>query len=383
MEKPIYLDYMATTPADPLVIEQMLKYLGNDGVFANPASKHVAGVEALNAVDVARQQVAKVINAKSEEIIWTSGATESDNLAIKGAASFYQRNGKHLITMQSEHKAVLDCFQLLERQGYKVTYLKPQANGLINLSELANAFSEDTILVSIMQVNNEIGVIQPIKQISKLLEGKGIIFHVDAAQSIGKIKVDVEDLGVDLMSFSAHKAYGPKGIGALYVRSKPRVRLEAQMHGGGHERGYRSGTLATHQIVGMGKAFELADQLLESEHERLSELYNKILDNLLPIGGVHLNGCPDQRIVNNLSLSFEGIDGESLLYALSDLCLSTTSACSSASIEPSYVLKSLGISDQLAHSTIRLSLGRFTTLDEVEQAIDLIITHVYRLRDMY
>ncbi len=382
MDKPIYLDYMATTPVDPLVIKEMLKYLGNDDVFGNPASTHVAGLKALNAVDIARAQVAKVINAKDDEIVWTSGATESDNLAIKGAASFYKRNGKHLITMQTEHKAVLDCFKFLESDGYRVTYLKPQTNGLINLNELSDAISEDTILVSIMHVNNEIGVIQPIKQISELLKDKGIIFHVDAAQSIGKVKVDVEDLGVDLMSFSAHKAYGPKGMGALYVRSKPRVRLEAQIHGGGHERGYRSGTLATHQIAGMGKAFELAEQMLESEHERLSILYNMILDKLLPIGGVHLNGCRETRIVNNLSLSFEGIDGESLLYALSELCLSTTSACSSASIEPSYVIKSLGVSDQLAHSTIRLSLGRFTTLENVNNAIELIINQVARLRDM-
>ena len=381
--KRVYFDYMATTPVDPLVISAMQTCLGQEGNFANPASQHFLGQEALKLVEVAREKVAKAINANAEEIIWTSGATESDNLAIKGAASFYKRNGQHLITMQSEHKAVLDCFKVLERQGFRVTYLKPLSNGLIDLSALSEALSDETILVSIMQVNNEIGVIQPIADIAALLQGKGIIFHVDAAQSMGKTFVDVKSMNADLVSFSAHKAYGPKGIGALYVRSKPRVRLEAQIHGGGHERGYRSGTLATHQIVGMGEAFERAAALQKNESERIKKYYNKLLLGLKKLEGVHLNGCEKQRVFNNISLSFEGVDGESLLYALSDLCLSTASACASASIEPSYVIKSLGVSDHLAHSTIRLSLGRFTTEEDVDNAINLIVTQVTRLREMF
>lgn len=379
----IYLDYMATTPAEPKVIERMMQCLGKQGNFANPASQHSAGIEAHKAIDIARAQVAQAINASAEEIIWTSGATESDNLAIKGAAAFYQRKGRHMITMQSEHKAVLDCFKLLERQGFQVTYLKPQKNGLIDLAQLKSAITDETIFISVMHVNNEIGVIQPIAEIAELIKDKGIIFHVDAAQSIGKLEVDVKKLKVDLMSFSGHKAYGPKGIGALYVRSRPRVRLEAQMHGGGHERGFRSGTLATHQIVGMGCAFEVVNQNLAQEQQRISGFYEQIVTQLLKLGGVYLNGEPNLRVKNNINLSFEGLDGESLLYGLGELCLSSASACASASIEPSYVLKSLGVPDALAFSTIRLSLGRFTSQAEVSKAIEVISTQVKRLRSLY
>lgn len=378
-----YFDYMATTPVDPKVIEVMVSCLGIDSNFANPASQHLLGQNALNAVDMAREQVATAINAQAQEVIWTSGATESDNLAIKGAAFFYKRNGNHLITLQSEHKAVLDCFSVLERQGYRVTYLKPLANGLIDMDALKEALCDETILVSVMHVNNEIGVIQPISEIANLLKDKGIIFHVDAAQSMGKIVVDVKQMGADLISFSAHKVYGPKGVGALYIRSKPRVRLEAQIHGGGHERGYRSGTLATHQLVGMGMAFELAAKQVSKESKRIRGFFDKILAGIECLGGVHVNGCQSQRAFNNLSLSFEGVDGEALLYALSDICVSSTSACASASIEPSYVIKSLGVSDALAHSTIRLSLGRFTTEADVDKAIKLIIDQVTRLRALY
>ncbi len=382
MSAPLYFDYMATTPMDNRVIEPMVECLGVAGNFANPASQHGLGQRAAKAVDEARVQVANAINASSEEIIWTSGATESDNLAIKGAASFYQRNGKHLITLHTEHKAVLDCFQVLERQGFRVTYLTPKTNGLIDLQQLEEAMCDETILISVMHVNNEIGVIQPIAEIAKVIKNKGIIFHVDAAQSMGKTPVDVKAMGADLVSFSAHKAYGPKGVGALYVRSRPRDRLEAQIHGGGHERGYRSGTLATHQLVGMGKAFELASELQEEESKRIAGFFEMILSKVMTLGGVYLNGCASNRVFNNISLSFEGVDGESLLYALSDLCVSTASACASASIEPSYVIKRLGVSDALAHSTIRLSLGRFTTKNDVDIAIECILTQVKRLRSL-
>lgn len=377
-----YFDYMATTPMDPQVIEAMSECLGIDGNFANPASNHGLGLKAAQAVDLARRQVADAINASPEEIVWTSGATESDNLAIKGAAQFYQRKGKHLITMHTEHKAVLDCFKFLESDGFEVTYLSPKSDGLIDLEVLKQALREDTILVSIMHVNNEIGVIQPIADIAAILKEKGIVFHVDAAQSMGKTVVDVQAMEADLVSFSAHKAYGPKGVGALYVRSRPRIRLQAQIHGGGHERGFRSGTLATHQLVGMGKAFELAASSQASESHRLQSYFDKILAAMRQLGGVHLNGCQTSRVMNNLSLSFEGVDGESLLYALSDLCVSTSSACTSASIEPSYVIKRLGVNDALAHSTIRLSLGRFTTEDDVDFAIDTIKQQVGRLREL-
>lgn len=379
----MYFDYMATTPCDPQVIDLMVGYLGMEGNFANPASQHGLGQSARQAVEIARNQVATTINATAEEVIWTSGATESDNLAIKGACDFYQRNGKHIITMSTEHKAVLDCFEQLSRQGFEVTYLKPQKNGLLSIDELQQALREDTILVSIMHVNNEIGVIQPIEQITQIVKVKGAIMHVDAAQSIGKVAIDVRAMGVDLMSFSAHKAYGPKGIGALYIKQRPRVRLTAQMHGGGHERGYRSGTLATHQIVGMGKAFELAQHQLETDQANVARYFERVLSAVTKLGGVHLNGDVEQRVKNNLSLSFEGIDGESLLYAFSQLSVSSTSACASASIEPSYVIKSLGVEDSLAHSTVRLSFGRFTTDSHVEAAIQLITEQVKRLRGLY
>jgi cysteine desulfurase len=383
MNHPMYFDYMATTPCDPQVIDLMIGHLGLAGNFANPASQHGLGQLARQAVETARHQVAAAINATAEEVIWTSGATESDNLAIKGACDFYQRNGKHIITMSTEHKAVLDCFEQLSRQGFEVTYLKPQQNGLLSLNDLQQALREDTILVSIMHVNNEIGVIQPIEQIAQLVKEKGAIMHVDAAQSIGKVEIDVRAMGIDLMSFSAHKAYGPKGIGALYIKQRPRVRLTAQMHGGGHERGYRSGTLATHQIVGMGKAFELAQQQLETDQANVARYFEKVLSAVTKLGGVHLNGDIEQRVKNNLSLSFEGIDGESLLYAFSQLSVSSTSACASASIEPSYVIKSLGVEDSLAHSTVRLSFGRFTTDNHVDAAIQLITEQVKRLRGLY
>ena len=383
MTKQIYLDYMATTPVDSRVIAEMVSCMGIDGVFANPASQHYLGQQANILVENARRQVAVSINAKPEEIIWTSGATESDNLAIKGAAQFYKRNGSHIITMSTEHKAVLDSCNALERQGFRVSYLKPLSSGLIDFDQLKQAICDETILVSIMHVNNEIGVIQPIQEIASFLKDKGIIFHVDAAQSIGKVDVDVDNLNVDLLSFSAHKCYGPKGIGALYVRTKPRIRLLAQIDGGGHERGFRSGTLATHQIVGMGKAFELANQLLASEQALYTKYYDKLLSDLMKIGGVHLNGDAEHRVKNNLSLSFEGVDGESLLYALHQISVSSTSACASASIEPSYVIKALGVDDLLAHSTIRLSMGRYTTEKDIDSAIKVISTQVKRLRKLY
>lgn len=382
-KSPIYLDYMATTPIDEHVVKAMLGFMGKEGAYGNPASLHLMGQTAMAAVDKARQQVAAAINAVPDDIVWTSGATEANNLAIKGAAQFYRRKGNHLITLKTEHKAVLDCFGYLERNGFEVTYLASKQDGLIDIDALERAITDSTILISVMHVNNEIGVIQPVAEIAQRLKGRGIIFHVDAAQSIGKVAVDIDALGVDLMSFSAHKVYGPKGIGALYVRSRPRVRLEPQLHGGGHERGLRSGTLATHQIVGMGEAFELAQANLELDRAHYQRLFEKLLHALLPLGGVHLNGSLAHRVYNNLSLSFEGVDGESLVYALSDLCVSTASACVSASIEPSYVLKNLGLADRLAHSTIRLSLGRYTTEEEVDVAIKLITSQVKRLREMF
>lgn len=382
-KSPIYLDYMATTPIDEHVVKAMLGFMSKEGAYGNPASLHLMGQTAMAAVDKARQQVAAAINAVPDDIVWTSGATEANNLAIKGAAQFYRRKGNHLITLKTEHKAVLDCFGYLERNGFEVTYLASKQDGLIDIDALERAITDSTILISVMHVNNEIGVIQPVAEIAQRLKGRGIIFHVDAAQSIGKVAVDIDALGVDLMSFSAHKVYGPKGIGALYVRSRPRVRLEPQLHGGGHERGLRSGTLATHQIVGMGEAFELAQANLELDRAHYQRLFEKLLHALLPLGGVHLNGSLAHRVYNNLSLSFEGVDGESLVYALSDLCVSTASACVSASIEPSYVLKNLGLADRLAHSTIRLSLGRYTTEEEVDVAIKLITSQVKRLREMF
>lgn len=380
---PIYLDYMATTPVDPQVVERMLYFLGPDGDFGNPSSiTHDFGRRAAHAVDYARSQIAEVIQASPQEIIFTSGATEADNLAIIGAAHFYQNKGKHVITMSTEHKAVLDSFHRLEKDGFQVTYLEPQADGLLDLQQLERALQPDTILVSIMHVNNEIGVIQDIAAIGELLKGKGIIFHVDAAQSAGRLAIDVSSLPVNLMSFSAHKCYGPKGIGALYVRQRPRVRLQPQTFGGGHENGLRSGTLATHQIVGMGEAFALSERVREEEQARLLQFRQRLWNGIKHLPGIQFNGHEHQRVAGNLNISFKGLDGDSLLLALSDLAVSTTSACSSASIQPSYVLKAIGLSDELAQSSIRLSLGRFTLEEEVEHAIAVINAQVAHLHNI-
>ncbi|MFJ1267398.1 IscS subfamily cysteine desulfurase [Legionella lytica] len=383
MKVPIYLDYMATTPVDPRVVERMLHFLGPDGDFGNPASiTHDFGRRAAQAVEQARSQIAEVIHASPQEIIFTSGATEADNLAILGAARFYQNKGKHVITMSTEHKAVLDSFHRLEKDGFQVTYLEPGTDGLLHLQQLERALQPDTILVSIMHVNNEIGVIQDIAAISELLKEKGIIFHVDAAQSAGRLSLNVSTLPVNLMSFSAHKCYGPKGIGALYVRQRPRVRLQPQTFGGGHENGLRSGTLATHQIVGMGEAFALSERVREEEQTRLLQFRQRLWNGIKHIPGIQLNGHEHQRVAGNLNISFKGLDGDSLLLALSDLAVSTTSACSSASIQPSYVLKAIGLSDELAQSSIRLSLGRFTLEEEVEHAIAVINAQLAHLRNM-
>lgn len=382
-ERSIYFDYMATTPVDPRVAECMQHYLTLDGVFGNPASNtHSYGEQALQAVYAARCQVADLINASPQEIVWTSGATESDNLGIIGAARFYQRKGKHIITCKTEHKAVLDSCKALEREGFDVTYLKPQANGLVDLAELESALREDTILVSIMHANNEIGVIQDLAAIAALIKPRGIIFHVDAAQSAGKIPIDVEQMQIDLLSLSGHKIYGPKGIGALYVRRKPRVRLEALIHGGGHENGMRSGTLATHQIAGMGKAFALAQQEMQQDAEHCLALRTRLWNGIKGLGGIHLNGDWEQRLPGNLNISVEGVEGESLLLALRPLAISTTSACSSASIEPSYVLCAIGLCHELAHSAVRISVGRFTTEQDVDVAIAVICEQVQRLREI-
>ena len=378
---PIYLDYMATTPIDPLVIEAMVQYMGPTGHFGNPASTtHIYGQTAAQAVERARLQVASVVGALAEEIVFTSGATEANNLAILGAARFYQRKGRHLITMSTEHKAVLDSCHQLEREGFQVTYLEPQRDGLLNLSSLEDALREDTVLVSIMHVNNEIGVVQDIFSIGEILRGRGVVFHVDAAQSPGKLAIDLRALNVDLMSFSAHKNYGPKGIGALYVRHKPRIRLQALSFGGGHEGGLRAGTLPTHQIVGMGEAFALTDAVRIDEQARILVLRQRLWDGISHLPGIYLNGHREQRIAGNLNFSFSGIDGAELLPALSELAVSTTSACSSASIEPSYVLRALGVSRELAQSSIRLSIGRFTTYEQVEEAIGIICRQIIKLR---
>ncbi len=378
---PIYLDYSATTPVDPRVAEQMIPWLTER--FGNPASRsHQYGWDAEAAVEDAREQVAALVNCDPKEIVWTSGATESDNLAIKGAAHFYATKGKHLITMKTEHKAVLDTMRELEREGFEVTYLDPQADGLLNLDTFKAALRPDTILVSAMYVNNEIGVIQPIAEIGEICREKGIIFHVDAAQATGKVVIDLQQLKVDLMSFSAHKTYGPKGIGALYVRRKPRVRLEAQMHGGGHERGMRSGTLATHQIVGMGEAFRIAREDMATENERIRMLRDRLLKGLLDIEEVHINGSLEQRVAHNLNISFNYVEGESLIMALKDLAVSSGSACTSASLEPSYVLRALGRSDELAHSSIRFTIGRFTTEADIDFAVKLIHEKIGKLREL-
>jgi cysteine desulfurase len=382
-DKPIYLDYMATTPVDPLVIEAMLSHLGPDGDFGNPASTtHVYGRRAASAVAQARELIAAAINAQSQELIFTSGATEANNLAILGAARFYQAKGKHLITMSTEHKAVLDCMACLEQEGFEITYLLPKPDGLLDLATLEAALRPDTILVSIMQVNNETGVIQDIAAICDLLRHKGIVFHVDAAQSAGKLPIDMQQLSVDLMSFSAHKIYGPKGCGALYVRRKPRIRLLPQTFGGGHEGGLRSGTLATHQIVGMACAFELAQQLMREEQARLLAYRTLLWNGIKSLRGIQLNGHEILRVAGNLNVSFAGLDGNSLLFALKDLAVSTTSACMSSSIQPSYVLRAMGVSDTLAYSSIRLSVGRFTQKEDVIRAIEIICHQVNGLYEM-
>lgn len=380
---PIYLDYSATTPVDERVAKAMMKCLTPDGNYGNPASRsHSFGWSAEKAVEEARAHVAALIQADPKEIIWTSGATESDNLAIKGAAHFYQKNGKHIITCKTEHKAVLDTCRQLEREGFEVTYLEPQSSGLIDLDDFQAAIRDDTILVSIMHVNNEIGVIQDIKAIGEITRERKIIFHVDAAQSPGKAGIDVQDMNIDLMSLSAHKVYGPKGIGALYVRRKPRVRIEAQIHGGGHERGMRSGTLATHQIVGMGEAFRIAKEEMAADNERILMLRNRLLNGLKDIDEIYINGDLEQRIPGNLNVSFNFIEGESLIMALKDIAVSSGSACTSASLEPSYVLRALGRDDELAHSSIRFTIGRFTTVAEVDYATQLIRSAVVKLRDL-
>ncbi|UTH74959.1 IscS subfamily cysteine desulfurase [Chromobacterium sp. IIBBL 290-4] len=378
---PIYLDYSATTPVDPRVADKMIPYL--TGKFGNPASRsHSFGWEAEEAVENARAEVAKLIGADPKEIVWTSGATESDNLAIKGAAQFYKSKGKHLITVKTEHKAVLDTCRELERQGFEVTYMDVQENGLLDLEAFKAAIRPDTILVSVMYVNNEIGVIQDIPQIGEICREKGIIFHVDATQAPGKVKIDLNTLKVDLMSLSAHKAYGPKGIGALYVRRKPRVRLEAQMHGGGHERGFRSGTLASHQIVGMGEAFRIAREEMDSENERIRMLRDRLWNGIKSMEEVYINGDIDQRVPHNLNVSFNFVEGESLIMAIKDLAVSSGSACTSASLEPSYVLRALGRNDEMAHSSIRFTLGRFTTEEEIDYAIELLKSKIGKLREL-
>jgi len=380
---PIYLDYSATTPIDERVAARMAEYLTIDGQYGNPASRsHEFGWKAEQAVDLARQQVADLINADPREIVWTSGATESDNLAIKGAAHFYRKKGNHIITVKTEHKAVLDTCRQLEREGFEVTYLDPQDNGLIDMDQLKAAITDETILISVMHVNNEIGVIQDIATIGEIARENKIIFHVDGAQSAGKIEIDLDALKVDLMSFSAHKIYGPKGIGALYVRRKPRVRLEAQMHGGGHERGLRSGTLATHQIVGMGEAFRIAREEMASENDRIRMLRDRLYNGLKNDEEVYINGDYDHRIAGNLNISFNFVEGESLIMALRDLAVSSGSACTSASLEPSYVLRALGRNDELAHSSIRFTIGRYTTVEEIDYSIDLVRKAVEKLRSL-
>ena len=378
---PIYLDNAATTPVDPRVLQVMLPYL--QGHYGNPASRsHAFGWAAEEAVEIAREHVAALIGADPREVVWTSGATESNNLAIKGAAQFHQAKGRHLITLKTEHKAVLDTMRELERSGFDVTYLDVQADGMVSLDALTAALRPDTILVSVMAVNNEIGVVQDIAAIGALLRSRGILFHVDAAQATGKMPIDLATLPVDLMSLSAHKTYGPKGIGALYVRRKPRVRIEAQMHGGGHERGMRSGTLATHQIAGMGEAYRLARLHMAAENERVRILRDRLLAGLQVIPEVRVNGHLEQRVPHNLNVSFEFVEGESLLMGMKGIAVSSGSACTSASLEPSYVLRALGLSDEVAHSSVRFSIGRFTTEDEIDAAVQRTKATVERLRTL-
>ena len=390
MKLPIYFDYASTTPADPRVVKKMQECLSLDGNFGNPASRsHAFGWKAEEAAEEARSNVADLVNCDPREIVWTSGATESDNLAIKGAALFNKSKGNHIITSKVEHKAVLDSCRQLERQGFEVTYLDPGSNGIVNADMVKEAITEQTILVSIMHVNNEIGVINNIKEIGELTREKGIIYHVDAAQSTGKVAIDLSDLEVDLMSFSAHKTYGPKGIGAMYARRKPRIRLEAQIHGGGHERGMRSGTLATHQIVGMGEAFKIAKEDMTSDNLRIKHLRDKFWNGLKDMEEVYLNGDEHERAAGFLNVSFNFVEGESLIMALKDIAVSSGSACTSASLEPSYVLRAIGLKDELAHSSIRFGLGRFTTEAEVDYTVELVRDSVEKLRllsplwDMY
>ncbi|CAM3174089.1 IscS subfamily cysteine desulfurase [Janthinobacterium lividum] len=378
---PIYMDYSATTPIDPRVADKMIPYLREQ--FGNPASRsHMYGWTAEKAVEEARGYVAALVNADPREIIWTSGATESNNLAIKGAAQFYKTKGKHIITVKTEHKSVLDTVRELERIGFEATYLEPQDNGLITVEQLAAAVRPDTILVSVMLVNNEIGVIQPIDEIGVFCRSKGIIFHCDAAQATGKVVIDLQKTKVDLMTFTAHKTYGPKGVGALYVCRKPRVRLEAQMHGGGHERGLRSGTLPTHQIVGMGEAFRIAKEEMDSEIGRIKALRDRLAKGLQEIEEVYINGDMDHRVPHNLNVSFNYVEGESLIMAIKDIAVSSGSACTSASLEPSYVLRALGRSDELAHSSIRFTIGRFSTEEDIDFAVNLLKSKVHKLRDL-
>ncbi len=378
---PIYLDYSATTPVDPRVAEKMIPFLVEQ--FGNPASRsHAYGWAAEKAIEEAREEVAKLVNADPKEIIWTSGATESNNLAIKGAAQFYRSKGKHIVTVRTEHKAVLDTVRELERQGFDATYLGVQENGLIDIAALEAALRKDTTVVSVMLVNNEIGVIQPIEAIGEICRDRGIIFHVDAAQATGKVVIDLAKLKVDLMSFSAHKTYGPKGIGALYVRRKPRIRLEAQIHGGGHERGLRSGTLAAHQIAGMGEAFRIARVEMAAENERIRMLRDRLMKGVSDIEETYVNGDVEHRVPHNLNVSFNFVEGESLIMAIKDVAVSSGSACTSASLEPSYVLRSLGRSDELAHSSIRFTIGRFTTEEEIDYTIDLLHRKLTKLREL-
>ncbi len=378
---PIYLDYSATTPVDPRVAEKMIPFITED--FGNPASRsHAYGWNAEKAVENARKEVALLVNADPREIVWTSGATESNNLAIKGASQFYSTKGKHIITCSTEHKAVIDAVREMERLGYEATYLTPEPNGLIDLDKFKAAIRPDTVLTTVMMVNNEIGVVQDIESIGNICRENNIIFHVDAAQATGKVNIDLEKLPVDLMSFSAHKTYGPKGIGALFVRRKPRIRIEAQMHGGGHERGMRSGTLATHQIVGMGEAFRLAREEMDKENERVYQLHQRLLKGLTEIEETYVNGDLDARVPHNLNVSFNFVEGESLIMAIKDIAVSSGSACTSASLEPSYVLRALGRSDELAHSSIRFSIGRFTQESDVDFTIELVKQKIGKLREL-
>ncbi len=383
MHVPIYLDYSSTTPVDPRVAEKMSECLTLENNFGNPASRsHMFGWKAEEAVESARRNVADLINCDPREIVWTSGATEADNLAIKGAAHFYSKKGKHLITSMIEHKAVLDSCRQLEREGFEVTYLDPGDNGIISPEVVQAAIRPDTILVSLMHVNNEIGVVNDIEAIGKVTRERQIIFHVDAAQSTGKIDIDLQEMQVDLMSLTAHKIYGPKGIGALFVRRKPRVRIEAQMHGGGHERGMRSGTLATHQIVGMGEAYRIAKAEMIEENERILKLRNKLLDGFKDMEEVYVNGDLEHRVAGNLNISFNFVEGESLMMALRELAVSSGSACTSASLEPSYVLRALGLNDELAHSSLRITIGRFTLEEDIDYSIDKIRQAVGKLREL-